>query len=199
MTGAPTWPSAPQTSLERVRAVAWRIVANRFPGGVVECGVWKDGNAMAITKTLVGHGDTSCRISMCDSFSGMTEPPKKTPIPSALSHRSTCESLGRCGAIRRRKRCSVTWKTVIQFEKVLLVRGMVEHTIPQTLPDRIALLRLDTDWYEWTANERRRGEIERWRVKYTALRRAEDRRSRGNRDDLSDPRVGSASHLRVEE
>ena len=32
-------------------------------------------------------------------------------------------------------------------------RGTVEDTIPATAPERIALLRLDTDWYESTRHE----------------------------------------------
>ncbi len=34
-----------------------------------------------------------------------------------------------------------------------LIQGKVEETIPETLPKDIALLRLDTDWYESTAHE----------------------------------------------
>jgi hypothetical protein len=33
------------------------------------------------------------------------------------------------------------------------VKGKVEDTIPGTMPGKIALLRLDTDWYESTAHE----------------------------------------------
>jgi hypothetical protein len=38
-------------------------------------------------------------------------------------------------------------------ENVILIEGKVEETIPQTLPDSISLLRLDTDWYESTKHE----------------------------------------------
>jgi hypothetical protein len=38
-------------------------------------------------------------------------------------------------------------------EKIHYVKGKVEDTIPQTIPQRIALLRLDTDWYESTRHE----------------------------------------------
>ena len=34
-----------------------------------------------------------------------------------------------------------------------LVQGRIEETIPARAPDRIALLRLDTDWYESTRHE----------------------------------------------
>jgi hypothetical protein len=36
---------------------------------------------------------------------------------------------------------------------VRFVKGKVEDTIPGTLPGAIALLRLDTDWYESTRHE----------------------------------------------
>ena len=39
-------------------------------------------------------------------------------------------------------------KTLIHY-----VKGKVEDTIPSHLPDKIALLRLDTDWYESTKHE----------------------------------------------
>jgi hypothetical protein len=32
------------------------------------------------------------------------------------------------------------------------VKGKVEDTIPATVPEKIALLRLDTDWYEKVPN-----------------------------------------------
>jgi hypothetical protein len=41
------------------------------------------------------------------------------------------------------------------MERIRFVEGKVEDTIPATLPERIALLRLDTDWYESTRHELR--------------------------------------------
>ena len=38
-------------------------------------------------------------------------------------------------------------------EKIHYIKGKVEDTIPQQAPDKIALLRLDTDWYESTRHE----------------------------------------------
>jgi hypothetical protein len=39
------------------------------------------------------------------------------------------------------------------MEKVKLVKGLVEETVPGTIPASIALLRLDTDWYSSTKHE----------------------------------------------
>ena len=38
-------------------------------------------------------------------------------------------------------------------ERISMIKGKVEETIPGSAPDSIALLRLDTDWYESTAHE----------------------------------------------
>lgn len=37
--------------------------------------------------------------------------------------------------------------------QIRYVQGKVEQTLPQTVPESIALLRLDTDWYESTKCE----------------------------------------------
>jgi len=38
-------------------------------------------------------------------------------------------------------------------ERIHYVKGMVEDTVPEQAPEKIALLRLDTDWYESTRHE----------------------------------------------
>jgi len=38
-------------------------------------------------------------------------------------------------------------------DRIHYVQGMVENTIPANMPDKIALLRLDTDWYASTKHE----------------------------------------------
>ena len=37
--------------------------------------------------------------------------------------------------------------------KIHFIKGKVEDTIPEQSPEKIALLRLDTDWYESTKHE----------------------------------------------
>jgi hypothetical protein len=43
--------------------------------------------------------------------------------------------------------------TGIDDARLRFVKGPVEETIPASAPERIALLRLDTDWYESTRHE----------------------------------------------
>ena len=39
------------------------------------------------------------------------------------------------------------------MDRVKFVKGRVEDTIPRNLPEKISVLRLDTDWYESTRHE----------------------------------------------
>jgi hypothetical protein len=43
--------------------------------------------------------------------------------------------------------------TAYPLDRLRFVIGKVEDTIPSRTPERIALLRLDTDWYESTKHE----------------------------------------------
>jgi len=43
--------------------------------------------------------------------------------------------------------------TGYNMNRVHLHRGLVEETIPRFAPDRISILRLDTDWYESTKHD----------------------------------------------
>ena len=44
-------------------------------------------------------------------------------------------------------------KTGYSSEKLHFIKGKVENTLPENTPKQIALLRLDTDWYESTKHE----------------------------------------------
>ena len=60
----------------------------------------------------------------------------------------------RSGASQAWRRCVATWRPrAIPAELLRYAPGKVEDTLPAAAPDKIALLRLDTDWYESTRHE----------------------------------------------
>ena len=135
------------------------VVSNRVPGAFVECGVWRGGSMMAAALTLIELGDTSRELFLFDTFEGMTPPTSK----DALADGTPASELLR-GARRDDPHgywCIADQKDVQQNilstgyppAKIRLVPGKVEETIPEHAPEAIALLRLDTDWYESTRHE----------------------------------------------
>lgn len=111
--------------------------------------------ALALKKT----GDTTRELHLFDTFEGM-------PKPTAADVDLNGHSAGRffrklqtgpdrsnfCRAPLEEVRLAMN-STGYDEGLVYLVKGRVEETIPKHAPDSIALLRLDTDWYESTKHE----------------------------------------------
>ncbi len=116
-------------------------------GDIVECGVWKGGNV--ILARLMSPLRTCW---LYDTFDGMTEPDEALDVK-----RSGERAIDRYNA---KQATGMKWDAVSvdevrkNFEEVDLdpgevnfVVGPVEDTLQQVVPDAIALLRLDVDWY----------------------------------------------------
>lgn len=150
------------TSPERIFSLceAVKYVQDKnIEGDIVECGVWKGGSMMAVAETLLRAGDTSRDLYLFDTFEGMS-PPTENDVDIAGV---TAESLLDRSDKERDESvwCNASLDVVKKAlgstgypgEKVNFIKGMVEQTIPHFVPDKIALLRLDTDWYESTKHE----------------------------------------------
>lgn len=155
------------TSPLRVEALlkAVRYTIERgTPGAFVECGVWRGGSVLAMILQLLSLGVTDRDIFLYDTFEGMTEPTEKDVSPfhePALSTWQRHEAGGEKAwnyffnnelfnedSVRR-----LLASTGYPEDRLHFVRGSVEETIPANVPADIAILRLDTDWYESTLHE----------------------------------------------
>jgi O-methyltransferase len=147
-----------------VEAVRY-CVARDVPGAFVECGVWRGGSLLAMTLTLLELGVRDREIYGFDTFEGMTEPTEhdvaRDGSSDALAEWRAAQERGErpwSGLFGADKfdmesvRATVT-DSGYPAERIHLVEGEVEQTLPDEAPDRIALLRLDTDWYRSTRHE----------------------------------------------
>jgi hypothetical protein len=150
------------TSPERIRALcsATRYIEEAgIPGAVVECGVWRGGSMMAVARTLMSRGGTGRDLYLFDTFEGMTEPGPYDVTLSGESARAlldrashTEEDMVWCYAPVERVAQAMSL-TKYPARRIHLIPGRVEDTLQRSAPDQIALLRLDTDWYESTRHE----------------------------------------------
>lgn len=148
------------TSPERILALrdaVRHVCRHGIDGDIVECGVWRGGSMMAAALTMLECGARR-RIHLFDTFEGM-------PPPAAADRDLTGVSAATLLAAEQRE-SGDTWayspleqvranlrSTGYPAELVRFVPGRVEETIPEAAPERIAVLRLDTDWYESTRHE----------------------------------------------
>jgi O-methyltransferase len=138
---------------------ATRYVARyKVPGDIVECGVWRGGSMHAVARTLDIAGDRERDLYLYDTFEGMTEPTEHDvrfdgqSASSQLATQDRHES--KVWAYASLEDVQAGFETVpYPSERVRFIKGPVEETVPGELPEQIAILRLDTDWYESTAHE----------------------------------------------
>lgn len=148
------------TGIERlsglIQAVRY-LARSQLPGDVVECGVWRGGSMMAVALTLLDEGCPDRNLYLYDTFTGMSPPTAHDrnasgdPAERLLQNEPVGAGIW-CQASLDDVRANLL-STGYPTEKLHFIPGKVEATLPQTAPTRIALLRLDTDWYESTRHE----------------------------------------------
>jgi O-methyltransferase len=157
---APNTKTSPERMFALYEAVRYIIQAG-IPGDFVECGVWKGGSSMVMAFALRELKHMQQKIYLYDTFEGMTRPTEKDTVaglglpalPDWEKHpktQGTCVDWCYAPLDEVKKNMSLTG---YPEGNLVYVKGLVEETIPRIIPGRIALLRLDTDWYESTYHE----------------------------------------------
>lgn len=150
------------TTIERMWALyesVRNIEARGIVGDIVECGVWRGGSSMLAASTLARLGSTERTLYLYDTFEGMSEP---TEFDVGSGGERVADDWQRyegdqsspvfayAGLAEVRTNMA---STGYPADRIRYVQGKVEDTVPATIPETIALLRLDTDWYESTRHE----------------------------------------------
>jgi len=155
-----TGPARIQALIDAVRYCVRRDI----PGDFAECGVWRGGSVMAMLLTLRELGVDDRDVYLYDTFEGMTAPTEHDVSPLDPPAAETWEQAQDSG--------ERAWDTLFSPEvfnledvraavlgtgypagRIHFVQGPVEQTLLEHVPERLALLRLDTDWYESTKAE----------------------------------------------
>ena len=135
------------------------IVENDVQGALVECGVWRGGSAMVMASTLLDMGADNREIWLYDTFEGMTHPETrdvdmsgKPALESFVEYGQVDDHSAWCYASLEDVSANVEG-TGYPKERIRYIKGDVAETLKRCKPEKIAILRLDTDWYESTRVE----------------------------------------------
>ena len=150
--------TSPERIFSLIEAVRY-ITQRNIPGSIVECGVWRGGSMMAAALTLGGLNVRDRELHLFDTFEGMPKPQDvdvdvrgNSAMPAWMHTQIEGDTSDFCRAILPDVQAAMA-STGYDHERVHFHVGKVEVTIPSAAPDEIALLRLDTDWYESTRHE----------------------------------------------
>lgn len=122
------------------------------PGDFIETGAWRGGVTILMRAVLHAFGRSAADAKRCvwvaDSFAGLPAPDPQCDLRDAICHhlmhavddlRSDLESVRQAFA-----------RVGLLDERVHFLPGLFKETLPTAPIERIALLRLDGDWYDST-------------------------------------------------
>jgi O-methyltransferase len=139
-------------------------VRREIRGAFAECGVWLGGSVVVMLLTLQELEVEDRDVFLYDTFEGMTAPTEHDVSrfdPPALDAWKEAEArrdrpygeLFDPSVFNEESVRETVLATGYPEERLHFIKGPVEQTIPANVPGELALLRLDTDWYESTRHE----------------------------------------------
>jgi hypothetical protein len=138
-------------TIKRVNHLQYCIedcLAHGVPGDFIECGVWRGGMTILMRGVLAAHGAGDRTVWVADSFQGV-------PTPRA---NSVDEALYNYPQVLEIDRFRVDLETVkgsfarygLLDDQVQFLPGWFSETLPGAPIERLAMLRLDCDFYDST-------------------------------------------------
>lgn len=134
--------------LNNVQFCVESCLQDTVPGDLVECGIWRGGASILMRGVLAAYGITDRTVWAADSFQGLPPPP-----PASVD-----EIFYTYPDVVKINHFAVDLDTVMSNfrryglldEQVRFLPGWFKDTLPQSPIEKIAVLRLDGDYYDST-------------------------------------------------
>jgi hypothetical protein len=134
--------------LENIRQCAERVLAAGVPGDFIEAGVWRGGSCIFMAGILDAHGVDDRRVWLADSFAGFPELDRtEHPQDALLGTKEFSEVLGVPLAVGQDEVRQRFQRYGLLSERVRFLPGFFDDTLASAPIDRLALMRLDGDYY----------------------------------------------------
>jgi O-methyltransferase len=141
----------PLARFDNLQSCVADVISKGVPGDLIETGVWRGGATIFMRAMLKAYGVTDRTVWVADSFEGLPEPdPEKYPI----------EAKAHAGSVMKKtyKHFATGLEDVQHnFEayglldgQVRFLKGWFKDTLPVAPIGRLAVMRLDGDYYEST-------------------------------------------------
>jgi hypothetical protein len=141
----------PIARMDNLQACVMDVVARKVPGDLIETGVWRGGATIFMRAILKVLGANDRAVWVADSFEGLPEPDPERFPREAKAHQGVVMQ-------KQFKHFAASFEDVrANFEafglldsQVRFLKGWFKDTLPNAPIRRLAVMRLDGDYYEST-------------------------------------------------
>lgn len=146
------WPARAETMvglkrLDNLESCIRTVIREGVPGDLVETGVWRGGSAIFMRGALEALGDARRQVWAADSFEGLPPPDaERFPADAGDDHHTFGELAVSLETVKRNFA-----RYGLLDERVRFLKGYFKDTLGSAPIKSIAVLRLDGDMYESTA------------------------------------------------
>jgi macrocin-O-methyltransferase TylF-like protien len=143
----------PVTRLDNIQDSIIDLLKRRIPGDLIETGVWRGGAAIFMRAVLKAYEVTDRQVWVADSFAGLPAPdaalfPNEAKFQSAPLVRNIYKNFAVDLETVKRNFASYG----LLDDSVRFLEGWFKDTLPAAPIERLAMMRLDGDFYESTVD-----------------------------------------------
>jgi O-methyltransferase len=137
-----------QRQLDNVQQCVEYVIENDIPGDLIEAGVYRGGQCIFMRGILKVHGVTDRKVFVADSFKGLPVPDKDKNVDDAIAFEFLKHFDVYAVDIAEVRDNFARYELL--DENVVFLEGWFKDTLPAAPIMRIAVMRLDGDFYEST-------------------------------------------------
>ncbi len=147
----PALTMVPLARLNNLHRCAVDAINHQVPGDFIETGVWRGGMTIFMRAILQAYGITDRRVWVADSFEGLPEPDAgKYPVEASTHSGKVMTSVYKHFAVSLDEVRDNFARFGLLDDQVGFIKGWFKDSLPSAPIARLAIMRLDGDYYEST-------------------------------------------------
>lgn len=135
-------------NVDNVHNCVEAVLREEVPGDLLEAGVFRGGQSILMRGILKAYGITDRRVILADSFEGLPEPDADSNFDDVIAH-ELLKKVGLFSATEEAVRENFKLYDLLD-DQVEFISGWFSDTLPTAPIDKLAIMRLDADYYQST-------------------------------------------------
>jgi hypothetical protein len=141
----------PRVRLDNLQHCIIDVIEQKVLGDLIETGVWRGGTTIFMRAVLAAYDVQDRTVFVADSFEGLPKPdPERFPIEAKIHAGQVVKEVYNNLAVGIEEVKENFRRFGLLDDQVVFLKGWFKDTLPTAPIEKLAVLRLDGDYYEST-------------------------------------------------